>query len=406
MAAARAKKKSGPNIRVRMYRVGFGDCFLVSVPAKAGVRHMLFDFGVHPSGNAGTLKDVMKDIVKTTGRRLALVVATHEHADHIAGFGEFADEFRNFTIGQVWMPWAMDPEDRTAIRLRAQRLQLAVQLLAHFKASPGSPAAREAVLNIASNAESTRALRSGFDGAGRTRYLAAGDRVDDDFMPGVQFRVLGPPTDPAFIRKMLPPANQRYLRPGADGQAQVVPINAIVPFPSYWQPPLEQARTALGTTEAEEARMRATVAGSVDNVALALDSGVNNTSLSLLVTCRGKSLLFPGDAQYGNWKYWLDDPGSASLLDQVSFLKVAHHGSHNATPRSALEGMPQDRFAAMASTQSKPWPSIPQKALVKALQDRTGKKYVQSDALVAKKTGLPAGFKRGGSLWIDYTLRL
>jgi beta-lactamase superfamily II metal-dependent hydrolase len=144
----------------------------------------------------------------------------------------------------------------------------------------------------------------------------------------------------------------------------------------------------------------------VDNVALALDSGLNNTSLSLLITSRGKSLLFPGDAQYGNWKFWLDQPGSATLLDQVAFLKVAHHGSHIATPRSALEGMPSKGFEAMSSTQSKPWPSIPQKELVKAIQERTGKRYVQSDQIAGGTVKLPRGFKRGKSLWIDYTLPL
>jgi beta-lactamase superfamily II metal-dependent hydrolase len=398
------KKAAGKAIRIRMYRVGFGDCFLVSLPARSGVRHLLFDFGVHPSGQAGTMADAMKDIAKVTARKLAVVVASHEHADHIAGFGEFAGQFRDFEIGEIWMPWAMDPEDRTAIRLRAAQLQLADQLLAHFQAAPGSPAAQHAILNIAKNADSVKALRSGFDGAGRPRYLSAGAKIPDDFIPGVQFRVLGPPTDPAFIRKMLPPANQRYLRASMDGPQQVVPVNAILPFPPYWQPPPAEARAALGVTAADEEAVRATVSGSVDHVALALDSGVNNTSLSLLVTCRGKSLLFPGDAQFGNWKYWLDQPGSATLLDQVSFLKVAHHGSHNATPRSALEGMPEKRFAAMSSTQSTPWPSIPQKALVDAIKARTSGRYVQSDQLKKKKAVLPKGFRRGGSLWIEYTL--
>jgi beta-lactamase superfamily II metal-dependent hydrolase len=401
-----ARTSARKSIRIRMYRVGFGDCFLVSIPARAGVRHLLFDFGVHPSGQVGTMAEVMKDIIAVTGRKLALLVASHEHADHIAGFGQFADVFREFSIGQIWMPWAMDPEDRTAIRLRAAQLQLAGQLLAHFQAAPGSPAALQAVLNFTKNVDSVRALRTGFDGAGPTRYLTAGDRIEDDFMPGVQFRVLGPPTDPAFIRKMLPPANQRYLRPALEGEPQVVSVNGIMPFPRYWQPTLEEARAALATTAADEDRIRATVSGSVDNVALALDSGLNNTSLSLLITSRGKSLLFPGDAQYGNWKFWLDQPGSATLLDQVAFLKVAHHGSHNATPRSALEGMPSKGFAAMSSTQSKPWPSIPQKELVKAIQERTGKRYVQSDQIAGGTVKLPRGFKRGKSLWIDYTLPL
>ena len=79
----------------------------------------------------------------------------------------------------------------------------------------------------------------------------------------------------------------------------------------------------------------------------------------LLFGFRGRNLLFPGDAQYGNWKTWLEDRASTPC-STVSFLKVAHHGSHNATPRGP-GGHADGRFAAMVSTQSKPWKSIPRR---------------------------------------------
>src|ERR1700692_4311798 len=47
LAGSAAGAGSPSGLRVRMYRVGFGDFFLVSVPVKAGFKHILIDCGVH-----------------------------------------------------------------------------------------------------------------------------------------------------------------------------------------------------------------------------------------------------------------------------------------------------------------------------------------------------------------------
>jgi hypothetical protein len=77
--------------------------------------------------------------------------------------------------------------------------------------------------------------------------------------------------------------------------------------------------------------------------------------------------------------------------------------------------MPEGEFAAMMSTQSVPWASIPRPALVEALDKRTGGALVRSDSLPVK--GAPAGPKLGslrgnfvegdvakGEHWIDYCI--
>ena len=42
---------------MRMYRVGFGDFFLMTVPGKNGPAHILIDCGVH-AANIGTIERV------------------------------------------------------------------------------------------------------------------------------------------------------------------------------------------------------------------------------------------------------------------------------------------------------------------------------------------------------------
>jgi hypothetical protein len=95
---------------------------------------------------------------------------------------------------------------------------------------------------------------------------------------------------------------------------------------------------------------------------LALDSDTNNTSLVLAfeLTSGGDVILFPGDAQVGNWLSWeplewqLDEAGTArtvksgDLLARTVLYKVGHHGSHNATLREkGLELMASSELAAM-----------------------------------------------------------
>ena len=72
-------------------------------------------------------------------------------------------------------------------------------------------------------------------------------------------------------------------------------------------------------------------------LALRLNNEVNNTSLVLLFELpdSGKTLLFTGDAQRGNWISWagltFGGRNPRELLAECVFYKAGHHGSHNAT---------------------------------------------------------------------------
>src|SRR2546425_5004900 len=101
----RAGDDGSPSVRIRTYRVGFGDCFLVSFPVSGEHRHILVDCGVHSRGDIHTIQDAIADIAQETGKRLEVVVATHAHQDHISGFGSGREVFKTFSVEEVWMPW-------------------------------------------------------------------------------------------------------------------------------------------------------------------------------------------------------------------------------------------------------------------------------------------------------------
>jgi hypothetical protein len=153
------------------------------------------------------------------------------------------------------------------------------------------------------------------------------------------------------------------------------------------------------------------VSTSLSPLAFALDSVKNNTSVVVLLSFRGEHLLFPGDAQYGSWNWWLQQPGAAEILSEISFLKVAHHGSVNATPTDLLEHLTVGEFAAMVSTQNVPWDVIPREPLMTRLGEMSGNRVVRSDSLRVPnapggpKVALPAGFTQG-DLWYDYFIEV
>jgi beta-lactamase superfamily II metal-dependent hydrolase len=393
-----------------MYRVGFGDCFLLSLPVGGSLAHVLIDCGVHSRGDIGTMQQIVDDIAQQTDKRLALVVATHRHQDHISGFGRHKGEFKQFKVGEVWLPWTEDPKDLQAKQLKDKHSELARNLQQHLQATgtrlDASLEGRAlfAVLNATGNEDALHLLASGING-GTVRYLGAGRRLKDAAgIPGLLVQVLGPPRDRKFLSRMDPPTGDRFLRLSRNGRA--VSANRIEPFEKRWR---VGAGVYRGLRD-QKALMK--MIDSSTALAFALDQVLNNTSLVTLFSYRGKSLLFPGDAQYGNWQSWMNTPDAETVLDHIDFFKIAHHGSHNATPKSALEKM-RKGFAAMISTQNRPWPSIPFEKMLDRLEEKASG-VVRSDSIkVAGATNAPkgpelhlgAGFSVG-PFWCDYTLAL
>ena len=127
-----------------MYRVGFGDFFLLTVPGVDGPAHILIDCGVH-AANIGSMDACVKDMKKETNNRLALVILTHYHADHMSGFASNDDDFASFDhIGAVWITNRLDPSAPEASAFMAQLTSVAAQLQLQLGARGTTLASRRA----------------------------------------------------------------------------------------------------------------------------------------------------------------------------------------------------------------------------------------------------------------------
>jgi len=431
----------GPaGIRVRMYRVGFGDFFLLSLKSGGGdVAHVLIDCGVHAKPTS-SIDDAIAQLALDTGGKLALIVMTHRHADHISGFASGRDIFGDFEVERVWMPWFENRQDAQATRIQAGITALAGHLGMALAARsvPGDAQYLDMVGNItgalsvagrSSNEIALDTLHSGFAGGkAKVDYLKAGDNPQ---LPkaldgiGMTARILGPPVDPALVSQM-DGRNHQYLAQLAAG-ADVSPSQ---PFPDQFAVEAD-TYDASGLGRDYVTAVEKAIADAQPDVVRAMtiqaDNTINNQSLVILFEFNGKKLLFAGDAQWGNWQGFLfggalGSPGHTELTEEakavlgsIDFYKVGHHGSTNATPIDALEAM-REGFVAMCSTAVDAYGSVdnesevPRAPLMAALDKKTGGKLARSDqAPVGDKVTFDAPLDAAftmptGMLFIDYQL--
>ena len=441
-SAAGAPKAKG--LKVRMYRVGFGDFFLLTVPTPKGDRYIVIDCGVFKgtsqTGDIGTIEAAVEDLFKTTRGKLSLVIMTHRHADHIAGFNRAAETFRKFEASMVWMPYWEQFNDKkdSAHSLQADVERLAMQLAMQFHGRQDEEARMALDLlwdatgvdftaaaagekkKLSGNALALDLLKNHLGKGGKNvRYYAAGDEPElPPELKGLKAAILGPPPKEAQVFMKLEDLKKgvgQYLDSTAGGDGD---SSAIRPFRQQWSadPSLEYRapdpndpmapkvkpvdyEEAAANVESAQPDMLAAAAKKIDNF-------LNNQSLVVLFTFGGKKLLFVGDAQAGNWEHWLyraDAPDrdptklgdifeeSRELLTNIDFYKVGHHGSTNSTPIQAVEALGGDRptasVVAMCSTEAgvygnpdpKKGTEVPREPLMNALGAKCA--LVRSDAI-------------------------
>lgn len=411
-------------LRVRMYRMGFGDCFLLSVLDDGGDRHILVDCGSITEGKPHVARVVQSviDACKPPGGgppRLELVIGTHRHRDHVGGFKD--DHWKEVEVGEVWMPWTEDPEDPVAGTLRNRQSGFARALTDALATGPvddddepiadapkGRLTLRTAMLGVAMNAltneKAMATLHRGFAGGPPRRFLPVRGvpceaRVLAG-MPGLRIHVLGPPRDEAAIASMTPPKAEAYLarraaarlRVGASGDAAAGddrPTDGA--FRASWRiDPKVFRRHPDSTFRADDERkIDATAEDPDGDLAAAIDRAVNNTSLILVFEIGDQWLLFPGDAQWGTWNAALKDPASRRLLERTTLYKIGHHGSENATPRSLIDDVIAQPYTALLSMREmSQWPNIPRGPLLAAMAGK-GAKVVRNDAAAAPGAEAP-----------------
>jgi beta-lactamase superfamily II metal-dependent hydrolase len=420
--------------KVRMYRQGLGDCFLISLKrSKQGPDYkILIDCGVIlGTADPGTMMTkVVEDIVATTGGKIDLLLATHEHWDHLSGFIQAADSFKGLSVGEVWLAWTEDPKDALAAELRGERnaalaaLQLAgnTMRLAGERAVASDDIPRADIVEdmlgffgAAAGGTTADALAKVKTMAATVRYCRPADPPVELGDPAARVFVLGPPPDAKLIRRTLPstsspetyglaldgsgvmPADVQTALADPDddppfGTTRSIPndiARGMDFFRQYYWGPGEDA-TAWRSIDSEWL-------DSASDLALALDSATNNTSLVIAIELAGGDvLLFVADAQVGNWESWHDlawqvDGNTVTgpnLLARTIFYKVGHHGSHNATLKeNGLELMTNLKIAAIPVNHDmavkKRWGNMPLPALVDALVSKTGGKVLRIDQPLA-----------------------
>lgn len=424
---------AGRQIDIRMYKPGLGDCFLVTLPGESKPFHMLIDCGALKSRHYGAaeMRAVVQDILDHTGGRIDVLAATHEHWDHISGFVQAKEEFDQIKVDRVWVAWTEDPNSVAARLLKKEfkKAKKAVEAAVARMGPNPPPASRLGLYRQAISAvlefEGGLGAASGADAWQYVLNKAPNVYCDPNRQPmqlagvdGVRVYVLGPPDDPAYVRKLLSKAETYDV-----GHPSFVAFSSFAaavaddkgareqafPFEERYRVDANKAKAQkffcahYGFGKRDSMKWRRiddewlSVAG---ELALHLDSHTNNTCLAIAIELveSGQVLLFPGDAQVGNWLSWGDlrwtvkDPSGkrrtvtiADLLARTVFYKVGHHGSHNATLRGkGLELMESPDLVAMIpvhrpTAQDQEW-QFPYPPLLKRLKEKARGRVILADA--------------------------
>lgn len=458
--------------RVRMYRLAVGDCFLVSFgKAAAGAKfdfHLLIDCGtLKGSPRAGVMPQVIGNIKEATDSKLDAVAVTHEHWDHLSGFAEHGDAFKDIGFSTVWLPWTEDPNDPDPVA-RQLRDRFEPGLHALGMAAGADPAVKsllgfygfdDGALGAAGKiSENTRKGRDYvLNRKPQTQpFLSPGDVFEP--VPGLRVYVLGPPRNKKQIGRDQPRAGETFQmaaragvfalgaalvhRFGEADDPERASVDNYFPFDRRYraQTAEEQEKTdglrrmVERYREEPERCIEDDWLSGASELALQMDADTNNASLvlALELVSSGKVLLFPGDAQVGNWESWHDvefkvkEAGGGAdgetkkvtaeeLLRRTVLYKVGHHGSHNATRKpGGLESMTSPDLVAMIPTDSEfalgrrphPW-HMPANGLAAALDTKTKGRILRADSDFPKTPEQKAAFPGKvtvDDLFIDYEL--
>jgi beta-lactamase superfamily II metal-dependent hydrolase len=393
---------------IRAYNVGLGDCIYVRVPDGPRPRHILIDCG-NKFGSLDNLKACIEhlkgDLPTISGKkRLDLLVVSHPHEDHHKGFEP--EVFADMQIDRIWLSPAfnlLDPHAQGFHALQAAALRAltalslsglddelsehvsdllalstpeAIQALSHEL--PQSNGIKPLYVTAATPASNLRLFKNKTT---RLRILGPLEDIDGYYLGGQAV----PPGDNSLSSGYNALHAAAKANQARAGTPQTAPRNISS---------LDFARLQSGMMS--NALALASLAGHI----------TNNLSVILLLEWSGQRFLFPGDAEWeparqgavqkgrsnGAWNLMWDQQ-RAQLSKPLSFLKVGHHGSENATPWSpephpinaVLDAMlprpdagkkPSAR-AVVSTLRTSRWPTIPNAPLLVELAHRLANTSVQ-----------------------------
>ena len=448
---------SATAVIVRMYRNLLGDCFLIIVRGEDGkYSKTLVDCGIlqgTPGGDERMTK-VAGNIYESFGKKLDLVVVTHEHWDHISGFQYASATFARQKFNKLWMAWTEDPADPDGLALQARFSNAHAKLRALAVVTNKPLRAESAKVGLMGFAGPMAAAKS--NGAKRgskliyenlrkwskqkPTYLSPG--MTDSLPGGLKAYVLAPPREQKYLFKALPSSRDKETYLGANPTSSEMELaQSQSPFsPSYrWRTDKEIKAAGATASEAEKwvhrryfrsdsskdfyRRIDDRYEIEFNRLSIRMDSNTNNSSLVLAIELPdGAIMIFAADAQVGNWLSWGGvafkevENGQEKitkghdLLARARLYKVGHHGSHNATlSKEGLELMVRDDLIALISTdakfalkQGKGW-LMPNPNVSAALQKRAPGRVIQGDTLVPAKEKALKNLVREGKnkLYVD-----
>lgn len=345
-------------IKVRMYRAGTGDFFLLRFMKGTKVSFkMMIDCGCISAGK-DTFTDMIGDLKSLTGSVIDLLVVTHEHADHINGFEKSAALLSQITFKKVWFAWTEDDQDAVANDYRANRSELGIavnvavnrlnsllqnkyyqslfanevggelmlrgkerfiqSLSALNELNPPTPLAATGS-PLPTMIEKLTELNIIKDGSFVECLLPGETKTDLPGAEGIRFYALGPPRDFHFLNRTEMEGEsfeQREEKSKVDfaflsavGATNVKDETAKLPF--------EPDHEAKSSTDDEMIRTEYKDGGdwrkidydwlySAGSLAMRYERSINNTSLVLAIQFEDSErvLLFPGDAEFGSWQSW------------------------------------------------------------------------------------------------------
>ncbi|MBV8226511.1 MAG: hypothetical protein JO232_15135 [Verrucomicrobia bacterium] len=424
-------------VKVRMYRQGLGDCFLITLPGKnRNPYYVMIDCGVvlGTPDAAAKMQEVVKNIAATTNNHIDLLLVTHEHWDHLSGFIQARDYFAGLKVDKVWFAWTEDPQDELANKLRAENQALRLALAsacARLQLGASGHSAIDGFLEFfgaAGQGTTGDALKIVKGFCQDIRFCRPTDAPIEPDGVNARLFVLGPPHSEAMIKRFNPskshPETYGFAASEVNKLASATsegdlsaPFDTIlqIPFDAARQMPFFQAHywgenpdarkeDGAESTETSRFETRAEFDQSwrrIDSdwfdisssLALQLDSATNNTSLVLAIEMgNGKVLLFAADAQVGNWLSWQDlcwtlagkSVTGPDLLGRTVLYKAGHHGSHNATlQEKGLEMMTNLEIAFIPVDHEmavkKGWGNLPLRQLEQRLSEKTKGRVLRVD---------------------------